>query len=90
MSQPAATDQGVRSVSSTFHHFPWPKITQTYKIWWGRWEMWVYQGTKNQPWLVSLIASKSSQVISFRDGFPRDYIDNAVLKLANNEGLAAV
>jgi len=69
MSQPAATDQGVRSVSSTFHHFPWPKITQTYKIWWGRWEMWVYQGTK--PRLVSLIASKSSQVISFRDGFRR-------------------
>jgi len=33
----------VRSVSSTFHHFPWPKITQTYKVWWGRWEMWVYQ-----------------------------------------------
>ena len=44
--------------------------------------MWVYQGTK--PWLVSLIASKSSQVISFRDGFPRDYSDDAVLKLANN------
>jgi len=48
----------------------------------GRWEMWVYQGTK--PWLFSLIASKSSQVISFRDGFPRDYSDNAVLKLADN------
>ena len=31
MSQPAATDQGVRSVSSTFHHF-WPKIMQTYKF----------------------------------------------------------
>ena len=82
MLQPAATDQGVRSVSSTFHHFPGPKITQTYKIWWGRWEMWVYQGTK--PWLFSLIASKSSQVISFRDGFPRDYSDDAMLKLADN------
>ena len=71
MSQPAATDQGVRSVSSTFHHFPWPKITQTYTIRWGRWlrwEMWVYQGTK--PWLISLIASKSSQVISFREWIP--------------------
>ena len=44
--------------------------------------MLVYQGTK--PWLVSLIASKSSQVISFRDRFPRDYSDDAVLKLANN------
>ena len=44
--------------------------------------MWVYQGTK--PWLFSLIASKSSQVIRFRDGFPRDYSDDAVLKLANN------
>jgi len=50
--------------------------------------MWVYQGTK--PWLFSLIASKSSQVISFHDGFPRDYSDDAVLKLANNKGLAAV
>ena len=39
-----------------------------------------YQGTK--PWLVSLIDSKSSQVISFCDGFPRDYNDDAVLKLA--------
>jgi len=42
----------------------------------------MYQGTK--PWLVSLIASKSSQVVSYRDGFPRDYCDDAVLKLANN------
>jgi len=39
--------------------------------------MWVYQGTK--PWLFSIIASKSSQVVSFRD-----YSDDAVLKLANN------
>ena len=78
MSQPAATD---RSVSSTFRHFPWPKIMQIYKILWGRWEMWVYEETK--PWLFSIIASKSSQVISFRDGFPRDYSDDAVLKLAN-------
>ena len=84
MSQPAATDQGVRClpVSSTFHHFPWPKIAQTYKIWWGRWEMWVYQGTK--PWLFSLIASKSSQVELVASGFPRDYSDDAVLILANN------
>ena len=27
---------------------------------------------------------KSSQVISCRDGFPRDYSDDAVLILANN------
>jgi len=86
MSQPPATDQGVRSVSSTFHHFPWPKITQREecKIWWGRWEMWVYQRTK--PWLVSLIiASKSSYKLSRRIPSPsRHYSDNAVLKLANN------
>ena len=86
MSQPAATDQGVRSVSSTFHQFAWPKIMQTYKIWWGRWEMWIYQGTK--PWLVSLIASKSSQLsykLSRQIPSPSGhYSDNAVLKLANN------
>ena len=52
-------------------------FTQTYKIWWGRWEMWVYQGTK--PWLVSLIASKSSQVISFWDGFPRPVATTVII-----------
>jgi len=49
--------------------------------------MWVYQRTK--LWLFSLIASKSSQVISFRDGFPRDYSDDAVLN-QQTTGLAAV
>ena len=44
-----------------------------------------YQGTK--PSLFSLIAFKSSQVTSFRDGLPHPvalYSDNAVLKLANS------
>ena len=39
---------------------------------------------RNQTLLFSLIASKSSQVISVHDGFPRDYSDAVVLKLANN------
>ena len=81
MSQPAATDQGVRSVSSTFHHFPWPKITQTYKIWWGKWEMGV---PRNLALIIfaNCFQVKSSYKLSWR--IPRDYSDDDVLKLANN------
>ena len=84
MSQPAATD----TVSALFHRlsisFHDQKLRKHIKSDGadGADGRWVYQGTK--LWLFSLTASKSSQVISFRNGFPRDYSDDAVLKLANN------